>query len=532
MDATVAPHPFEDFMRENRKIWLPFTERIERFSEKCILVDLLVLHPGYFIGNAIIAKYLQSFLGCDVVGLVPAKNVPLVTALASSFGIDRVIPEPDFSRTKKEVLPAVKQIADQLKQGDLKTTLLGLTIDGLHVGDLVYDTCLRNTGAGEVSTFDDGLASALYATLSYFAHYRKALNGLDIAATVQGHVVYARFGILARMAMRKGATVFGKKYAEAPFTVRHYRTLEDTKTFEFMFSVEEFDGLWRDHRDLAIDGGRKYLAERFAAGNTGLDVMEAFGPQNKMYGRHELTEALALPPERFTVFIMPHVLCDSPHRNRWMLYNDFQEWLIDTINQAVANDKVNWVIKSHPAESNYANAVTVRSVASELIADVAHVAIAPDDLNTAALPELADVVVSAVGTAGAEFPALGIPAVIAGESPFSGLGFANEPKTLEAYRQILATIDELPKPTREQTERSLAYAYFCFELCRVECPLVPPTDPAHSEAYERNFDEYWKAAAELARSFGGFENDRLYANFRRQFEDDTDHLLNFDWLDR
>ncbi len=523
-------HPFEDFTRENEKIWLPFTERLTKPSDKCILVDLLVTHPGYFIGNATVAKYLQSLLGCNVVGLVPSLETPGLIAMVKSFGIEKVIVEPDFSKQSGELLPAVKQVIEFIKGGDLKTRLLNIRFNDNLVGDLIYDSYLRETGKSEVAGIDDGLVTFIYTACAYVAHYGRVMSDLDVVATVQGHVVYNRFGILARLALSKGATVYGKKYAEAPFTVRCYRTLEDVMTFEYTFSAEEFDALWRVNRDLAIDGGRRYLAERFAAQTPDGDVMLAFGPEKKLYGRQELAQELGLPQGRFTAFIMPHVHCDSPHRNRGMLYQDFHDWLIDTIDQAVTNDRVNWIIKPHPSEHCYENAVTTRQLAAGLVADVPHVAIAPDDLNTAALPELADAIVTAVGTVAAELPAVGIPAVIAGEGPISGLGIANEPKTLDEYRRILATIEDLPKPTQEQMERALAYIYFSFKLCRVDSSLIPPTDLASSEAYDRNFFEYWKAAAELARNFGGVENDPLYANIRRQVETGADHVLNFDWF--
>ncbi len=530
--AAVIDDPLPRFAEENAKFWLPFTEKIERTSAKCVLVDFLVPDPCYYIGNAAIAKYLQSFIGCDVLALVPNDHVPMMRKVARSFGIDRVIVEPSHAEPDQKFLPAVGRIIGHMKKDDRKKRLLELSVNSVAIGDLVYDSYIRHSGKSELTTLDDDVVRILYDSLARLDHYTRVLRQFDVVATVQGHVVYQRFGILARLALQEGASVYCRKFAESRFTVRHYRRLEDATQYEYRFSQQEFNLVWDGIRNAAIAGGREYLTKRLAGQHDDMDAAQAFGSDKKHYTRQELTASLGLSPERPIAFIMPHVLCDSPHANSWFLYPDFHEWLVQTLEGAVANDRVNWIIKPHPSEHLASGDTTAKMVAAPIVRGVSHVAFAPADLNTAALPQLADVIVTGIGTPGMELPAMGVPTILAGESPYSGFGFTIEPTSREEYQHLLASIENVPELSREQMERALVYLYLYMELSRVESALVPNLGAAPGRTIEETNRLKLVEATKMVRGFRSVEEDPVYVNFKKQVEEGAEHMLNFDWLGR
>ncbi len=528
--AAVSDDPIPRFVEENAKFWLPFTDGIERTSDKCILVDIMISDPRYFIGNATVAKYLQSFMGCDIAALIPAQNQSIYRRLAQSFGIRRTITEPAHSQPNQKIMAKVKQILNHINDGNLKERLLDLKIDSLSVGDLIYDSYIRHSKKSELSSIDDVLVGIIYDALVRFDHYSRMLRELDVAATVQGHVVYQRYGFLARLALRQGASVFGRKSALSRFTVRHYRSLMDGNQYEYRFSQQEFDLIWDGYRDLAVAGGREHLAKRFSGQHDDRCEVQAFGIDKKLYNRQELTALLGLSPDRPTAFIMPHVLCDAPHTDSWFLYPDFHEWLVETLKGAVANNRVNWVIKPHPSERSASGDTTARQVAAPFVDGTSHMAFAPADLNTAAVPQLADAIVTGNGTAGVELAAMGIPAILAGETPYSGFGFTVEPTSREEYQNLLATIEDLPRLTDEQTERAVAYLYLYMELSRVKSALVPDLERKPDYTVEDYELSLLVEATDLIRGFRSVEEDPVYVNFKKQFESGAEHILNFDWL--
>src|SRR5690606_9849003 len=58
---------------------------------------------------------------------------------------------------------------------------------------------------------------------------------------------------------------------------------------------------------------------------------------------------LDLDPTKKAAFIFPHILWDASMNRGVDLFRDYEEWLVETVRAACANDRVNWVIKIHPA---------------------------------------------------------------------------------------------------------------------------------------------------------------------------------------
>jgi hypothetical protein len=100
-------------------------------------------------------------------------------------------------------------------------------------------------------------------------------------------------------------------------------------------------------------------------------------------------------------------------------------------------------------------------------------------IDTRGLIYCADLIVTCLGSAGFELPAMGaIPSVTAGDNPYTGLGFALEPKTKKEYFGILNNADKIKKlPVKIQNRARAAYIYI-YKISRVSfsaCPQLPPS---------------------------------------------------------
>ncbi|NIQ11958.1 MAG: hypothetical protein GWO23_20965, partial [Gammaproteobacteria bacterium] len=258
-----------------------------------------------------------------------------------------------------------------------------------------------------------------------------------------------------------------------PGTVRRYRTLDELKNHEFVFSQNEFEEVFRGRREKAVRTAREYMDQRIRRISRTQDGAEAYAQDKKHYTRDELVDKLGIDPSLPMVVIMSHVFPDAPHSFAHNLYDDYVQWLRATLEMIRDMTHVNWLIKPHPDNKHYDSKHSVEEEARVYVAGRENINILPDDLNTACLYDFAHAVVTVAGTAGLEFSAMGIPVVNAGSSFYTGHGFTQMPATIEEYRAVLAGIDRLERLDNERQERALTCMYMYYFLSRVRCDLVP-----------------------------------------------------------
>jgi len=136
-----------NFLITNSRFWERHRIPTANMSDKFVMVDLLVTHPGYFMGNCIMAKILQKKYGYKLVGILPSsQNAKPVRAWAYSYGFHSLLSEDDILPTVLEA-PAqqVLKALDGLSGGALRKAILDLEFDSVPVGDLIYDGFIRQT---------------------------------------------------------------------------------------------------------------------------------------------------------------------------------------------------------------------------------------------------------------------------------------------------------------------------------------------------------------------------------------------------
>ncbi len=531
MSATAATeiqlNSFNNYLRVNHEYWSQFTAAIRKTSEKAIFVDLMVAHAGYLIGNAVTAKYLQKHYGHRVIGIVPSKSSLGEIAVANSFCFDGFL----YYDTRLPVelkLDGNKIFAGQSIEQQRKS-LLNYQFAGIPIGDLVYDSYMRNTTNGTIERIDHTVLNQFLHTVRDVILFQRMIEQNQGVISVQGHTIYSNFGALARTMLKSGGTVFGRKFASGPFTIRRYDSLEQVRNHEFKFSREEFDYIFHNHRELAIREAKRYLEQRMNSPlhNKKWDAVEAYGDHKKIYTRRQLDEAAGFAPEKPVVAIMSHILADGPHSFDWMIYDDYYQWLAATLEIIKDIPQVNWLIKPHPDNKHYKTEHSAEKLSQPYVEKYPHIALAPNDLNTSSLFAMVSAIVTVTGSAGLEFPTKGIPAICAGRSLFTDFGFTIEPKSAEQYRDMLRNIDKLPRPDQEAIDRAHVFTYMYQVLARVKSIYIPEMPDVFWA--KRNESEIWQDATQAVLNHT-YEDDPLYHNLMTQLENGHEHLFNFDQL--
>jgi hypothetical protein len=514
---------FKNFLKCNRKYWSSFDGM--RQDGKYILVDLMVNnHPGYLMGNCIIANYLKKMCNADLVGIVTKKMHRKVVHLAKSYHIDKFLCPYDLLNRIKYEYRCLKRFREN-RINNLQE-LLNLHSGSIKIGDLIYDTYLKRTGCGtieDMTALKRYIKEAIYLCL----FFKNIFERYDITATVQGHIVYSSFGILARTAIAHDAKVYARKPASGSMTIKRCTSMDDTMTFEYRVDKNESMELYRQFGSEAVQRGKAYIEQRFFNNSdvTDTDAITAYSKNKKLYTKQELLTRLNISAGKPIVCIMSHIFPDAPHSHKWMLYNDYYEWLYETIKLINNINNVNWIIKEHPSVKYYNPRHTATEAVEQLCINSDHIKLVPENLNSASLLEIVDAIVTVRGTAGLEFSTFGIPCIVTGESPYSNHGFTIEPQSKEEYTEILNGIHRMCMLKDHQARYANFIAFLIFCLFRVKCSLIPDMQAVFWEKI--NEENVWREALHRLKT-QSIEDDPLYNALNVQIENETVHTHNLE----
>jgi len=189
--------------------------------------------------------------------------------------------------------------------------------------------------------------------------------------------------------------------------------------------------------------------------------------------KEEFFSTLGLDPEKKTAVIFAHILYDATFFYGDNLFSDYEEWLIETVREAIKNPMLNWVIKVHPvnvwrskmdkAEMVHLEELSLQKAFGTL---PKHVKIMRADtyINTFSLFASIDYAITVRGTIGMELPCFGIPVILAGTGRYAGRGFSLDPSTVEDYRSLLGRLHELQALDKATVTLARKYAYGTFFL--------------------------------------------------------------------
>jgi hypothetical protein len=182
-------------------------------------------------------------------------------------------------------------------------------------------------------------------------------------------------------------------------------------------------------------------------------------------------QRLRLDPAKKTAFIFPHISWDASFGRGQDLFESYDEWFIETVRTACANDRLQWVIKVHPAhvlkslygERRPTEEETLRRRIGRLPPHVSLLS-ADSDISTFSLFPVMDYCLTVRGTAGLEAACLGIPALTGGTGRYDRKGFTIDSATPQQYLDRLANIQDIPRLSTAQIELAERYAYGLFLL--------------------------------------------------------------------
>ena len=476
------PAAVQRFMKHNRRVFS--RPRIDASHAPEILIELNLTRSAH-VSYSYLANTLADLHGAKVVAYSPMPIKGLKQKL--DFYINRFAGKEPFGtyqsfgaagffaiEPSKEQLERAKSIYESVFPA-LKTKwdIEALAIDGVRVGDLIYDSYLMEYKKPTIDLASPEFQGFLLESLALFAFWDDYLAMHDVRAINVSHCVY-NLAMPLRLAVKRGIPVYQA-------TVTHVYRLTERNLFaynDFFYFREQFAALPPTTREAGIADAKSRIERRFA-GEVGVDMSYS---TKSAYGeaRHQ---RLLRDTGRKKVLIATHCFFDSPHSYGDNVFPDFYEWL-DFLGKMTEATDYDWYIKTHP---DYLPGT--KEVIDAFMAKYPQLTLLPSDASHLQLiSEGVSLALTTYGTIAFEYAALGIPVANASQvNPHIAYDFNLHAKNVDDYERL---IKDASHHAFEIDSQQVYEYYFMRHIFNTENILFP---------------DYDKAVEDLGGYYGQFE---------------------------
>ena len=312
-----------------------------------------------------------------------------------------------------------------------KEEIVYYKIDGLLVGDLIYDTYLK---WNKVETIDMNDKNRLFKVFlqahTLYNEVKKIYSqNCKINYYITGDIAYIYSGISARYLAKRDIKVINfieSKGLDINFLDKQY-FYRRHKYWEYnMFNIENIKHIREisknELQSKLENGEQKYI---YMKNNT-------FSYDKEQKYKTILDEIKKI---EFKVLIPLHCFMDSPHLYRWICYADFYEWITDTLN-ILETLNIKAIIKPHPNGFPENDKIILKLKTKFKN----HIFIDKNISNRIFIDMKVDAVLTVYGSVGYEFAYFDIPVISAGDNPHVAFNFVKTCINKDEYQKVLQNI--------------------------------------------------------------------------------------------
>ena len=479
-----------EFTKINKKFW-------SRFKTKDSGQKLLIEEPGRMTilhANAIFAMIINQAKGYVPVWL--CRNNKEEHQLLKSY-----FQNVEILTTKKKWLlkKAYAIIVAFFKfiKIFLSKDILGFYYDKVKYGDIVYDAYLFENKVATIKKIDFKIFKIISKCIFRHIKIKNILQNGNYAGVLVSHAIGISSGVMLRSALRYGYQGY-LRCGHHEAALQRFEKLNEVYNHTDKSYSSDIDQIITQ---LGSDFKKTFLKvlKKQVSGKGSKDGLIAFSKKNKYYtNRTSFNNDYGLDQNKKNVFIMLHAFNDHPHSHfRWMIFKDYYDWFVKTLEFTKKNNKVNWIFKQHPSVKWYpAKDVNFKKLFFKCFDNIVYID-ENKQIDTRSLIHCADLVVTCLGSVGFELPAMGaIPSVIAGDNFYTKLGFTLEPKTKKEYFEILDKANKIEKLTTNAQKKAQAAYIYIHQLSQVNISICPIL--SFSQKKNKNINSwYWKEVAKL-----------------------------------
>lgn len=441
----------EQFIDCNKTIWPN-----KKQGQKYILVNfsMVRMQVPWILPKLLFAKGLEEQTGATPVVLTWNRNEHL-TAFFESFGAEHIALN---ELCKKNIIGGFVALLKTFSFLLLDGTGEGLKemkIADIPVGKSLYEDILRTSSLSTIrSCRNKTIIKKIFHLLLSCYTLKKYAGSHPIEYAITDDMAYHE-GMFIRLFKSIGTKVIACSNVaakEVSFNasgeiIRHNWCDVDAVK-KYINTVTEEEIAWVDN----------YLEERFR-GNNGREIDRQAFAGKKVLSKDELSQQYGIDPDKKTVVIMAHTFTDAVFNYGDYYFRDYYDWTEQTLKIAASNTKVNWILKPHPTRSSYNESEdSIEDLFARYKKD--HMFFLSDDVSSESIKNIADVLVTIGGNAGAEYACFGVPPIIVGKPYYHGQGYTMEPSSFEEYKDVLENADQIMPLTEEQIKVAKKVFFF------------------------------------------------------------------------
>lgn len=497
---------YANFIPANKSFWskIPVTSG----SNGLLLVEPN-RHPLISHANAVTARIIKEARGLNIAWL-DTGDPEIQERMVSYDSTSRTVTPKALTRIEK-LRVGWKFMCSALKIL-LTGKILGFSLDGIVFGDILYDSYLALYKVATIAKVNKGVLKTLWILIKNYYRTKTTLQSCRASAILVSDQIGMSSGVLLRTALKLGLRVYLRTAGNSKIALNIFNSLSEI--YQYPYKPRSIDMELLTSIDLAKldEEFQDLMAERIES-LFDKDAARAYDKSKKEYhSKDEFADEFGISPGRPFIFVMLHAFNDHPHSHFGeMLFKDYYDWFVQTLEFAGKKTNVNWIFKEHPTAALH----PTRDISLK-----DHFRKCPDHItfldrdssfNSKSLLHICDAVITVAGTCGIEFAAAAaIPSLLVGPTFYSGFGFTLEPKTKAEYFEILGDIEHLNRlnESQQNTARrvflyTLRYSYVPFPWSPF-CTLPETKDP--------NFDSYyWPRVTDIYAR----ESERLFTEFEK-----------------
>jgi hypothetical protein len=426
---------------------------------------------------------LWVFLGKVLVRKSPKTRLFAVTT-TENFAVNLLMRLAGFQLIFMNDLHEEKEFFDKPPKANLESWK-NFEVSKVPFGKMALSTYCRTRVTGTVNFDDpkttDDLLRILFSLYSWHAVFTALDEKWNFDLLFFTEIFMEECGPAYYVFLNKNKNIirFSGTVRDNAFVAKRMTWESDRKHFNSLAA-----DLWNNikHQDLTSDQSQELMDnfdDRYGC-KWGLSVRNQ--RETTITPLHKMRNELGINEEDTVVIIYSHILYDTLFFNGELLFDNYADWLTQTVRNIKPAENVKWFLKIHPSNTwrgeleyflgNKCEEIRVLEDALGAIPSVLEIIQPQTKYSPRAWLNLCDVGVTCTGTSGIELGILGKQVISAGTGRYENAKFAHHPSTQNEYFELLQNVNAIGAPTAQMTNFAKIFGFYNFcvkptELCGV-----------------------------------------------------------------
>ena len=416
------------FILHNLKIF----KKIKKKNQNIILIELNNYYPNHIL-YSYLSNVLSEKFNADIVGYHSTRSksikekikrfikniLPLSSSLYvyKSFGLKNII---NLNKYIKFIdIVTLNSKYDTILKNTSKKKILNLKIDGIYIGDLLYDDFLRKFYVGSVDLENKIFLEHIYQFIKTFYLWRYYFKKNNVKSVLLSHSVYEH-GLPLRIAQSLNIPVYIPDNFRLVRFDKNKKHILDNNLFK-----EIKNSLTFKQKSIGIQKAKKELKTKFSPKNNDFFEFNGMSIATKNFKTFLRNKKNFISKKKKNIFVACHCFYDAPHNFGKFFYDNFEDWL-ENLGKISEKTNYQWFLKKHPHSLNQK---LTDKVLKRITKKYPKFKILPENIDNRSLKKHIDLVLTVHGSVSYEMAYLNKNVILASRPDHhKGFNFCIRPK--------------------------------------------------------------------------------------------------------